>query len=189
MVELVTSEVRIAVQVVLAWTVCLAALLWGGGPERAVASTWLIIFEIGLRFLPDWFGVSFGYANVEFWPFIGDLSAAAILVFVALIANRNYTLGIAAMQLLAMTAHFARSLTETIAPIAYLVMTVVPGWSQLFLLGFGLSRHILRKRKYGEYRDWRKGKPDLSAIAGIAPLASEPAWQDGNQPSWRDDIK
>lgn len=180
---------RIAVQVVLAWTVCLAALIWGGGPERAVAITWLVVFELGLRFLPGWFGVYFRYESIELWLFFGEIIACAMFVAIALSANRNYTLGIAAMQLLAMTAHFARGLAESISPIAYVVMVAVPGWAQLLLLAVGLARHVLRKRKYGEYRDWRMGNPNLSAIAGIAPLTSKPSWQEVNQPSWRDDIK
>ncbi len=189
MVELVASDYRVVAQVIVAWALCSAALIWGGGPERAIAITWLIVFEIGLRLAPHWLGLRFQYVDIELWLFTGELIACAMFIAIALVANRNYALGVAAMQVLAVTAHLARGIAETVAPIAYLVMIAVPGWAQLFLLAIGLVRHILRKRKYGDYRDWRISNP-LSAIAkGAAQLSADSAWQRFKQPSWRDDLK
>ena len=59
------------------------------------------------------------------------------------------------MQVLIMAGHLARGMIEAIAPIAYATMVVAPGWIQLLILGAGVTRHILRKRKFGPYREWR----------------------------------
>ena len=80
-------------------------------------------------------------------------------IVIAVHANRNYPLFMAALQLLVVSAHVARGLIEAIAPIAYAVMVIAPGWLQLLLLATGLARHLRRKRRYGAYRDWRVQAP------------------------------
>ena len=189
MIEFLASDMRMLTQAGLAWTICLAALAWGGGPERAVALTWLIVFEIGLRLLPYFLGLRVEVASVDLWLMTGEVIACAVFVAVALYANRNYTLWIASLQVLATMAHLARGLVETVSLVAYAVMIAVPGWVQLFLLAFGLTRHILRKRKYGQYRDWRKVSPNAARVSGLAPLSGKDDWQKARQPSWRDDLK
>lgn len=155
MLELLASEYRILAQDILALTLCLLALIWGGGPERAVAATWLIVFELA-NWIHEWvLGLGIRLTDVDVFLAAMDAIAGVLWITIALYANRNYTLWIAGMQLLAMTAHLARGLVEAVSPIAYLVMVVAPGWFQLVLLGVGLTRHVLRKRKYGPYRDWR----------------------------------
>lgn len=182
MYELLLSDARVYAQVLLAWTVCLAALVWGGGPERAVAATWLIVFELGGRVLSSLLGVRFQLMSIDLWLVTSDFVAGALLIAVALHANRNYTLWIAAMQLLAMTAHVARGLVESIAPVAYVVMVAAPGWLQLLFLAGGLARHVRRERKFGSYRDWRFSREGM-----LQPMND--SWRNGPQPSWRDDLK
>lgn len=182
MYELLFSEPRLYLQALLAWTICLAALVWGGGPERAVAMTWLIVFELGGRILPALLDVRYQLMTVDSWLVSCDFLAGILLIGIALHANRNYTLWIAAMQLLAMTAHLARGLVETIAPVAYVAMVAAPGWLQLALLGAGLTRHIQRERRFGTYRDWRLSRTPLA-------LSANESWRGGPQPSWRDDLK
>lgn len=159
MLELLASEYRILAQDILAFTLCISAFIWGGGPERAVAATWLVVFEIAGRVYRLVADTGFKLTDVDLFLATTDGIAGIIWIVVALYANRNYTLWIAGMQVLAMTAHLARGLAETISPIAYITMVVAPGWFQLIFLAIGLIRHISRKRRFGEYRDWRLVMP------------------------------
>lgn len=189
MIELLLSDSRAMAQDVLAWAVCIAALVWGGGPERAVAIVWLVFFELvpgGYALATDGGfkldGVAPLYATIDF-------VAVVCWVGIALYANRNYTLWIAAMQVLAITAHLARGLVEAISSVAYVTMVSVPGWFQLLLLAVGLIRHIYRKRRYGEYRDWRLSSPPTSISAKAQEMPNELGLQKSPHPTWRDDLK
>lgn len=186
MLELLFSEYRPYAQDVIVWSLCCAALFWGGGPERVVAGTWLVVFEGG-SFLHDAvFGDVRQLETIDWYFATMDLVAGAIWIVLALYANRNYTLWIAAMQLLAVVAHVSRGLIEMISPIAYAVMVIAPGWLQLLFLAIGLGRHMMRKRKYGEYRDWR-----TSLASGDADNSARlfPDWLQSNRNSWRDELK
>ncbi len=189
MLQLFASEYRIIVQDILSFALIIAAFAWGGGPERAVAATWLVAFEIAGRLRNYFVGETRQLLEID--PFLAgsDLVAGICWIGIALYANRNYTLWIAGLQILAMAAHVARGLTDAITPLAYIVMVVAPGWFQLILLGIGISRHIMRKRKFGEYRDWRIiRRPEnfvtpFEAVKPQAPLF-------GDAPTtWRDDVK
>ncbi|MEL7190403.1 MAG: hypothetical protein AAGK17_12685 [Pseudomonadota bacterium] len=131
------------------------ALIWGGGPERVFALSWAILFELATLLNREIWG--FGRTLTGIDPYFATIDVLACLVWIgsALYANRNYTLWIAAMQVLAVSAHLARGLVESISPIAYATTVIAPGWFQLLIFGVGLSRHIIRRKKYGLYRDWR----------------------------------
>lgn len=188
MFELLASEYRAVLQDVLAFAVCGAALLWGRGPERAIAITWLVLFELAQRAYQT-LGAGYQLANVDWFLAATDMFAGAAFITVALYANRNYPLWIAGMQVLAMTAHLARGMADTVSPVTYALMVAVPGWFQLVFLGFGVARHFARKRKCGPYRDWRFSQtPDnFSLPPGRTGLVADTA---GNlQTSWRDNLK
>ncbi len=183
--ELLTWDFRIVLQAYLAWTIGITAILLGGGPERAVAFTWLLLFELitsaqdlidtNLHFLTD----------VDVFLATVDAFAAAAWVTIALYANRNYTLWIAAMQVVAVSAHLASGIVEPISPKGYAVMVVAPGWIQLLLLAIGLTAHISRIRKFGPYRDWR------IAINSTHPFAAmkQASYLSLAQAAWRERIK
>lgn len=155
MLELFAPDPRYIAQDVLALSVCLAAFIWGGGPERMVAATWLLVFELPMTVYRAVFGGDFQLATVDAILATTDVLAGVIWIVVALYANRSYTLWIAGLQILAISAHLARGIAEAIAPIAYLTMVVAPGWFQLFFLAGGVLFHIRRKKRFGDYRDWR----------------------------------
>lgn len=188
-VELLTWDFRVVLQDYLAWTIGIAAILWGGGPERAVAVTWILLFELvpGAQNLidPD---LHF-QAEVDVFYAVVDGLAAASFIAIALYANRNYTLWIAGMQVLAVAAHVASGIAEPISPVGYAVMVIAPGWMQLLLLTIGLIRHRIRKRKFGEYRDWRVTKPPQSFDAGPRDIGRFASLFQQGQASWRDEVK
>lgn len=165
MIELLASEFRIVAQDFIAWALCLAALVYGSGPERVVAATWIFLFEIVDGVYHAIFDSGTLLTDVDLFHAWLDGMAGFAWITIALYANRNYPLWVAGMQLLAITAHVARGMVETVSPIAYVVMIESPGWFQLLFLGIGLTRHILRKRKYGPYRDWRVHRGWLAQYA------------------------
>ena len=184
MLELLASDYRTLLQDVLAFTLCGAALFWGGGPERVVAATWLLVFELGGRLYKAAASTGYQLVEVDVWLATADVLAGVIWITLALYANRNYTLWIAAMQVLAMMAHLARGFADTVSPVAYAIMVVAPGWFQLLFLAIGLARHIQRKRKFGSYRDWRilPGRlPDSNTLRRD--------WYQPGQSTWRDELK
>lgn len=188
MFDLLAFEYRAVLQDVLAFAVCGAALLWGRGPERAVAITWLVLFELAQRAYQS-LGAGYQLANVDWFLAATDMVAGVAFIAVALYANRNYPLWIAGMQVLAMTAHLARGMADTVSPVTYALMVAVPGWFQLTFLGIGVARHVARKRKCGAYRDWRSSQtPDnFYPPPNRAGLAAGTV---GNlQTSWRDNLK
>lgn len=190
MLELLFSDYRPYMQDALAWILCCAALVWGGGPERIVAATWLILFELGTMLYKVIFGEMRQLETVDWYFASIDLVAATIWISVALYANRNYTLWIAAMQLLAVTAHLSRGMVEVISPVTYAAMVIAPGWLQLLFLALGVSRHIARKRRFGDYRDWRLASLNSTLTGAVVGSGGGSApWQRGRQPSWRDDLK
>ena len=163
---LFSDDYRPLVQDGLAFGLCLAAFIWGGGPEKAVAATWIVIFEVLGRLHRLIFG---GYILFDVDPFLAgrDIAAGVLWMLIALYANRNWTLWVAGTQLLAIGAHVARALADAVSPVAYATMVIAPGWIQLFLLGAGLVRHVLRLREHGSYRDWRTG-PGGRALPVVA---------------------
>ncbi|MEM1053876.1 MAG: hypothetical protein AAGI28_17470 [Pseudomonadota bacterium] len=155
MFELLDFDYRYLVQDFVFYGLFFAALAWGAGPERLIATTWLVFFEILPKLYRAVWSEGYQLEQVDLFYAAMDGIAAAVWIFVALYANRNYPLVIAAMQLLVMAAHLARGLIETISPVAYATMMIAPGWFQLLILATGLTRHVLRQRRYGPYREWR----------------------------------
>ena len=152
-------------QDILALAICLAALVWGGGPERAIAAVWLIFFELASHSYDLFLRDGYQFAQIDGFLASLDVSAGVPLIAIALNANRNYPLVIAAIQLLAMSAHLARGVIEAISPIAYFTMLVAPGWILLIVLGLGVMRHKARLERHHEYRDWRIPFPPFALFS------------------------
>jgi len=156
MLELLASDYRPIAQDILAYSLCLIAFIWGAGPERVIATTWLVLFEFSYLIYDYFWRDSLQLTQIDTFLAFTDVAAGFAFLAIALNANRNYPLFIAAMQLLAISSHLSRGLIESISPIAYIVMALAPGWLQLIIFAAGLTRHIQRKRRYGTYRSWRK---------------------------------
>ncbi|MFU7527826.1 hypothetical protein [Qipengyuania sp. ASV99] len=151
-----TGEWRIGLQG--SWTIVLliAALLWGGGPEKAAISVWLVLTELSRYLsintentpeatLADWSGLNWNSFLVDGLLLIG-------FVGLALIANRRYVFWIAALQVVAVMGHVIRATTDDLMIFVYALMVIGPGWLQIFLLTAGQIAHVRRKR--GVYADW-----------------------------------
>lgn len=137
----------------------LAIWRWGGAPERWLIGLFLL-FMLAPIYLFDWLGLG----NLVFGPFAyiaiaTDLIAAAAFTLVAIHANRNYPLWIAGFQLVSVSAHAVQGLVESISPLAYLILAVGPTYCQLLLILAGFIRHVMRERRFGQYRGWRAPLP------------------------------
>lgn len=135
-----------------------AAFKVGDEPERIVAAALMgmLIFSGINLILFDHSPLS---TNIDLGFFIIDGLTAAVLIAVALKANRIYTLWMAGFQIIALLAHFARGLTEAISPIAYVILVVGPSYFQIIILTFGIWLHHRRVRRHGTYRPWRTSLP------------------------------
>ncbi|GMN02118.1 hypothetical protein [Erythrobacter sp. MTPC3] len=155
MLDLIFFEYRPMLQDLLTIAVCIGAYFWGSAPERLVAITWVLVFEVPGRLYRAVSEDGLRLTGTDAFLATTDVVAGIVWIGIALYANRNYTLLIASMQVLAMTAHVARSLADTISPVAYVTMVAAPGWFQLIFLGIGILMHRKREERYGPYRDWR----------------------------------
>ena len=162
-------EYRTAAQIFASWVICISALRWGGGPEKATAIIWLFVFELVHRGYHLFLNPVFQVDQFDTFHASLDLIAAIGFVGVALYANRFYTLWIASFQLIAFSAHLARLVADEISPIAYAFLVIAPSWFQIIIMLTGLVAHVQRKKSYGEYRDWRNS--DFGAASRIAGQA------------------
>lgn len=133
----------------------LAIWRWGAGPER-----WLIAVFIATMVAPiqviQFLGVNHPAVNGYSAFYAGiDVLAGFAFVAIALQANRNYPLWIAAFQLVAIASHGVKAVVDAVTPIAYAIMVVGPSYCQLLLIFVGFVRHVQRTRRFGPYRDWR----------------------------------
>ena len=161
---LLASDLRSNLQDIFVISLIALALLKGRGPERATIAVWVLCFEIPNLVYREILGHDIRLTGVDSFLVMKDVAACVLWVLLALYANRNYPLWIAGVQLLAVGAHVARGLLEAIAPISYAFLIVAPGWIALVIMAIGFTRHAMRERKYGAYRDWR-----TSPVSGGPP--------------------
>ncbi len=128
------------------------AVTRGGQPERWCAAIiagevtidLLILLAVGPR--------SFGEFDISRISLDGI--AAALLIAVAMRANRIYPLAIAAAQLVALIGSVVALLAVDGMAQAFWAMTQMPLFLQLALLTGGTLAHRLRLAKIGRYNCW-----------------------------------
>lgn len=157
---------RALIQFALMAVVCLLALRKGGGPERGVALVLLSMFIIDRVYhLVLDRGVTL--SSVDLFHAALDFAAAIALVVIALRANRMYTLWIAGLQLIALSAHLAREMTSGMTPIAYAILYILPSYFQILALAVGVQMHLKRQKRYGPYRGWRRSSAGSDGLRGV----------------------
>lgn len=154
MLELILEN-RVAAYRIASVLLVLAMWRWGGKPERLIGVTFVSLFIVPTVFLEAVTDEPLIISDRSILLVASDVVACVIFVGIALQANRNYTLWVAGFQIVAMSAHMARGLADTVTPIAYAILVIGPSYFQLAIMLLGLIRHIRRKKNYGDYRDWR----------------------------------
>jgi hypothetical protein len=125
----------------------------GEEPERLVAIVLFATFVLDLcnHALfgdPSWYMINPGHLVIDGWAFIS-------LLWIAVQANRGWTLWVSAAQLLVVLGHFAKLIDMTMARRAYFAMTQMPFAFQLVLLAVGTAAHVYRQQRIGRYHSWR----------------------------------
>jgi hypothetical protein len=154
MLELLNNY-RIDAQHIASVILALAIWRWGAAPER-----WLMALFMATMVVPFHVFKLLDLGTPTFGPYSWiyvtiDLFAGAAFVAIALNANRNYPLWIAGFQLVAIGAHGVKGLVDAVSPLAYMIMAIGPSYCQLALITVGFVRHLVRKRRFGQYREWR----------------------------------
>jgi len=131
----------------------LLAIRKGDEPERLVAFTIVAMFGFDIanhQFFgdPTWFEVNPGHFVIDVWALLS-------LTWVALKANRGWTLWISATQVIVVMAHFAKLLEIDEARRSYWIMTQIPVLAQMVVLIIGTCAHVIRQRRIGPYAAWR----------------------------------
>lgn len=155
---------RADAQQIVSVFLALAIWRWGAGPERWLIGTFIATMVVPVVAFP-----LLGLGNVVLGPYswvsgITDFVAAAMFVVIALNANRNYPIWIAAFQLVAIGAHVVKGLVDTVSPLAYAILAISPSYFELLLILAGFIRHVRRERRFGPYREWRQTSRPASLV-------------------------
>ncbi|OGS49842.1 MAG: hypothetical protein A3J40_12625 [Erythrobacter sp. RIFCSPHIGHO2_12_FULL_63_10] len=122
------------------------AVRQGGKPERTAA---LILVGIPLTDLVyhSLSGEQGIYHTVDLVHAAIDLVALVAIVWLALRADRFWTLWLGALQLIATLSHVIRALEVEMYPVVYAIIIRGPFWAQIFLVALGTWLHARRQRQ------------------------------------------
>ncbi len=137
--------VRFLIQVTLLLLVVHFAFSKGGKPERYVA---FILF--GMLLASTGYALFAGewpkYQVIPWYRVVIDAVGFALMLTVALRADRWWPLWVSAVQLLAVLAHLLRALDASLPPLAYAIMERWPFWVAIAITGIGTYLHHRRVR-------------------------------------------
>lgn len=125
----------------------------GGPPERTAATT--IMAWIGVDMIYHLLYGRSSFDVVDPFHVAIDSVELAVLVWLALRANRVWPLFAAAAQVMCVMGHVSVLLQEGGLDRAYWAMTQLPQYIQLAALISGVVAHARRERIIGRYRSWR----------------------------------
>lgn len=131
------------------------ALRRGGAPERILTTTLLAMLVVDRIYHLITDGDAVVLWGVDLGHFTIDLVALAILLVVATWANRIYPLWIGGAQLIALSSHFYPLIAHDLRGTSYLAMSIMPSYAQTIAMACGLTAHMRRVRKRGNFRSWR----------------------------------
>jgi len=148
---------RIAIFLILLIGTCLYALWRGGAPERITAGAMLAACVGSALVRSD---VELRFFEVEAGLFLIDGLLLAILMAVALKADRGWPMVLAALHLATVGAHVVKLIEPEMIRVTYVVMITAWSWPMVFALAVGTARHRARLRTQGYDLDWSQPIPD-----------------------------
>jgi hypothetical protein len=130
------------------------SLYRGAAPERWLSGALLAMPLLDLVYHAIW-GPPGPYDAIDIGHVVLDAALFAVVVAVALRANRVYPLWLGGVQIIALVAHFTRAALIKSAPLAYAIMNRVPFYIQITAIALGLACHWMRRRRLGRsYPSW-----------------------------------
>ena len=127
--------------------------LWkGGAPERLVGGALLLAYVATVL---SWSPLPSRFYGVELNVFAVDVALFAMLLGVAMRADRGWPLLVAALQFDAVGAHVVKLVAPDTIRVAYALMIAVWSWPVQIILAAGTWRHVARVRSTGTDRSWR----------------------------------
>jgi len=130
---------------------CGYALWCGGPPERIVGGSLLLA---ALATMLSYSELAVRFRAVETGLLATDLMLLAVLVLVALRADRGWPLVLAGLQVDTVGAHIVKAIDPRMISVTYALM--IAGWSypMVILLAIGTWRHRCRLIRYGHDHSW-----------------------------------
>lgn len=129
--------------------VTLYAVRQGAKPERTAAAI-LIGIQVIDRIYHTISGEPGIYHNVDVVHAAIDIVALAATFWLALIADRFWTLWLGALQLIAILAHLIRALEVEMYPIVYATIIQGPFWGQMVVVALGTWLYARRQHRGAE---------------------------------------
>lgn len=99
------------------------------------------------------------FVRVDPFPFFSDLVGTIGFGIIAVHARRAWPIWAAALQLLSLSAHFARWADLQIPGIVYALMRGGPTFVVILVLLGGTVLHICRMQRSGHDRPWENWEP------------------------------
>jgi hypothetical protein len=133
-------------------TLCFAyALVRGGSPERCVVAMYLSAYVATMSASEI---TRYSYTSVDMSLIAIDIILTFGLVYLALLANRYWILWAASLQIVGITAHFAKLVVPEILAPAYALTLIVWSYAALPTLVIGTHRHRQRMALHGSDASW-----------------------------------
>lgn len=136
----------------LAASVVICAMVWGGQPERWCAAIIAagVLIDRGIF----WLTPARGFDHFDLTRLMIDVCQMVLFMGVSLRANRIYPLAMTSAQLLAIFGSIAVLVVSQGWTQAYWAMTQLPMFIQLGLLLIGTIAHCRRVSVIGNYNAW-----------------------------------
>jgi hypothetical protein len=119
----------------------------------AQAAAYLITLSTG------YLRVAGGFTSiVEGW-LIADTLLLVALIWLALRANRVWTIVLAGLHLAAVFVHLAKAAYPQLPPFGYALFLQLWAYPMLLTTAIGIRCHQVRLRRFGTYPDWKPTLP------------------------------
>jgi hypothetical protein len=126
----------------------------GGRPEKAamLTQTAAALFTIiAIHLLPR----SVTFTGVALGLVIIDIGLLVALAWLALSANRLWTIVLAGLQLSTMIVHLSKAVFPALPAASYGIFAQFWAWPMLLTTAVGIHCHRVRTRRFGEEPDWK----------------------------------
>lgn len=143
------AMLRYTLQIMLLILVTAYAVRRGGKPERTAAFI-LVGLPLADLLYHSLSGDQGSYHTVDMVHAAIDLVALAAMIWLALRADRFWTLWLGALQLIATLSHLIRALEVEMHPVAYAIFIRGPFWGQMILVALGTWLYARRQRQRRE---------------------------------------